>query len=116
MYRLLIHVAFLAWLWRELSALDNGNGYVTVAWGLYAIALLVTGVRLDRNRLLMYTGIATLFLVVAKLFLVDLALVDTIWRILLFLGFGGLFLVISYYLQNLMRRPPAAEVVSSPQE
>jgi uncharacterized membrane protein len=54
--------------------------------------------------------------VVAKLFLVDLALVDTIWRILLFLGFGGLFLVISYYLQNLMRRPSDAEVAPSPQE
>jgi hypothetical protein len=109
-YRLLVHGAFLGWVWRELSALDNGNGYVTVTWGIYALALLIAGISLGRNRFLMYTGLGTLFLVVAKLFLVDLVLVDTIWRILLFLGFGGLFLVLSYYLQNLMRpqREPLA--------
>jgi uncharacterized membrane protein len=52
---------------------------------------------------------ATLFLVVGKLFLVDLAGVEAVWRILLFLGFGGLFLVLGYYLQHLWRparRPP----------
>lgn len=53
------------------------------------------------------TAIAALFLVVAKLFLVDLA-VDQVWRILLFLGFGGLFLVVSYYLQRLFKQPPKA--------
>jgi uncharacterized membrane protein len=36
-------------------------------------------------------------LLVGKLFLVDLAAVETVWRILLFAGFGGLFLLISYY-------------------
>lgn len=108
-YRLLTHVAFLGWLWRELSALDNGNGYVTITWGLYALALLITGIRLERNRFLMFIGIGTLFLVVAKLLLVDLVLVDTIWRILLFLGFGGVFLLLSFYLQNLMRPQREAE-------
>ena len=107
-YRLLAHVAFLGWVWREQSALDNGNGYVTVTWGLYALVLLIAGLRLERNRFLMNTGIGTLFLVVAKLFLVDLALVDAIWRILLFLGFGGVFLVLSYYLQKVTR--PQREV------
>ena len=50
---------------------------------------------------------ATLFLVVGKLFLVDLSEVEPAWRVVLFLGFGGLFLALSYYLHGLWR-PSAA--------
>ncbi len=104
-YRAAAHVGLLAWLWREFSILPDGRPYITIAWGIYALGLLVAGVLLSRNRALINTAIATLFLVVAKLFLVDLA-VDQVWRILLFLGFGGLFLFVSYYLQKLFSQPP----------
>jgi uncharacterized membrane protein len=60
----------------------------------------------------MLCGLSTLFGVAAKLFLVDLRYVDTIWRILLFLGFGGFFLLVSYFFQNVVRRTedaPATE-------
>ncbi|HEX2740415.1 MAG TPA: DUF2339 domain-containing protein, partial [Rubrobacter sp.] len=63
------------------------------------------GLRLDRAALVR-AGMATLFLVVGKLFLVDLAGVEAVWRILLFLGFGGLFLVLGYYLQHLWKPGP----------
>jgi hypothetical protein len=106
-YRLAAHVSLLWWVWRELSLYDDGKAYITIAWGAYALALLVTGVALNRNRVLLNTGIATLFLVVAKLFLVDLTL-DEVWRIILFLSFGGLFLLISYYFQRLMKREDLA--------
>jgi uncharacterized membrane protein len=46
---------------------------------------------------------AMLFLVAGKLFLVDLAEVEALWRVLLFVGFGVLFLSLSYYLQALWR-------------
>ncbi|MCZ6916991.1 MAG: DUF2339 domain-containing protein [Gemmatimonadetes bacterium] len=49
-------------------------------------------------------GVATLMLVVGKLFLVDLARVEAIVRILLFLGFGGVFLTLSYFFRSLLRR------------
>jgi hypothetical protein len=101
-YRICIHAAFLGWLWRELSVLPDGDAYVTVAWGLYTVALLVAGLLLARSRLVI-VGMATLLLVVAKLLLVDLISLDAMWRILLFLGFGGIFLVLSYYLQALWR-------------
>ncbi len=101
-YRVAAHAALLAWIWQELSSLPNGAAYTTITWGLYAAALLVAGLRLDGPSL-MRAGMATLFLVVGKLFLVDLAGVEAVWRILLFLGFGGLFLVLSYYLQQLWR-------------
>jgi hypothetical protein len=106
-YLLTAHAAVLAWLWGELSPLQSGDAYVTIAWGIYAAGLLVVGLRLDHTGIVR-AGMATLFLVVAKLFLVDLSEVEAVWRILLFLGFGGLFLILSYYLQALWR-PGAAE-------
>ena len=106
-YRVAAHVAVLAWLWRELSPLPGGEAYVTVAWGLYAVGLLVAGLRLDRIAPVR-GGMSTLFLVAGKLFLVDLAEVEALWRVLLFVGFGVLFLSLSYYLQALWR--PGHEV------
>ncbi|MBK5226731.1 MAG: hypothetical protein JJD96_09295 [Thermoleophilia bacterium] len=35
--------------------------------------------------------------------LVDLAMVKAIWRVLLFIGFGALFLVLSYFFQSLWK-------------
>ncbi len=99
-YRIIAHAALLAWLWRELSVLPAGDAYVSVAWGVCGAALLVFGLRLD-HAYLIRSGMATLFLLVAKLFLWDLAWVEAIWRVLLFMGFGGLFLVLSYYLRTL---------------
>ncbi len=99
-YRLGAHAGLLLWLWRELSALPNGAGYVTVAWGAYAVILLLLALRLDRTWL-RTLAMATLFLVVGKLLLFDLQTVEAIWRILLFLGFGGLFLVLSYLYRSL---------------
>lgn len=101
-YRVGAHAAVLGWLWRELSALPGGEAYVTIAWGLYAVGLLVIGLRLDRASLAR-GGMVTLFLVVGKLFLVDLSEVEAFWRVLLFLGFGVLFLSLSYYLRALWR-------------
>ena len=49
------------------------------------------------------TALSTLFVVVAKLFLVDLAKLETLWRVLLFLGFGFVFLLLSYYFKPLLK-------------
>jgi len=109
-YRLLVHAGILGLSLRELSTLDGGQGYVTVVWGIYAIALLLAGLRLGIDQLLM-VAMGTLLLVVGKLFLVDLARLEAIWRILLFLGFGGIFLVLSYFYQSLWKKgtPPSPE-------
>ena len=112
LYRLSCHVAILGWLARELSTLPNGQGYVTIAWGVYAVALLILGLRLNLNDL-RTVAMGTLLLVVGKLFLVDFAKSEAIWRIMLFLGFGGLFLVISYYFQAL-KKPDSESAGESP--
>lgn len=96
------HVAFLAYLWRELSMPPTGEAYVTLAWGAYAAALLVAGLRLDRVQIFR-GGMTTLFLLVGKLFLVDLASIEAVWRVLLFLGFGTLFLALSFYTRSIWR-------------
>lgn len=101
-HRTLVHAAVLAWLWCGLSELPGGDGLVTVAWGLYAAVLLIAGLRFGHARLVR-GALATLLLVVGKLFLVDLAEVDAVWRVPLFLGFGDLFLALSYYLRALWR-------------
>ena len=99
------HSAVLGWVLTEVYSIDGGQGYVTITWGTYAISLLIIGLRRNLNRLVM-VAMGTLLLVVGKLFLVDLATVEAIWRILLFLGFGGLFLALSYYFQAMWKRAP----------
>ena len=75
--------------------------------------MLVAGLRLD-HAYLIRGGVATLFLVVAKLFLWDLAALDPLWRVLLFLGFGGMFLLLSYYLRNLWNPRDDADTPHAP--
>ncbi|HEV2130645.1 MAG TPA: DUF2339 domain-containing protein, partial [Longimicrobiaceae bacterium] len=105
LYRFFVHLAFLGWLWREIDPLPNGAGLVSVAWGLYALGLLVVGLRHDLA-LLQKVAIGTLLLLVVKLFVVDLAALEALYRILLFLGLGGLFLFLSYSLQTLWKAKP----------
>ena len=101
-YRLLAHMAFLGWFASEFSSMENGQGYITISWGVYAAILLVAGLRYN-HQALRTVAIVTLFIVVAKLFLIDLAKLEVLWRILLFMGFGGLFLFLSYYFQDLWK-------------
>ncbi|MDZ7716682.1 MAG: DUF2339 domain-containing protein [Balneolaceae bacterium] len=98
-YRLIAHLALLGWFLFEFSSLENGQAYVSVAWGLYAIGILIFGFIKDLNWLRI-AGMGTIFLVVGKLFLIDLSKLDAIWRILLFMGFGAVFLMIGYYVQQ----------------
>ncbi len=105
-YRYFVHIALLGLLWRELARVDGGEGFATVAWGAYALGLLLFGMSRARP-LVEKTALATLLVVVAKLFLVDLAALEAIYRILLFLGFGAVFLFFSYALQT-WRRPHVA--------
>jgi len=105
LYRIAAHAAFLGWVWREFSASPNGNAIITVTWGVYALLLLFLGIRL-RQQITINIAVITLFIVVAKLLLIDLVNLEAVWRILLFLGFGALFLMLSYYFQNLLRARP----------
>ncbi|HYH80492.1 MAG TPA: DUF2339 domain-containing protein [Longimicrobium sp.] len=97
-YRLFVHVGTMGWLWRQLAPYDGGEGMATIAWGAYGLALLLVALR-RHLPLLEKIAIATLLAVVAKLFLVDLSALHPLFRVLLFLGFGAVFLFLSYALQ-----------------
>lgn len=98
-YQMASHLIFLLWLYQKFMVLDNGQAWITVAWGAYAIALLVWGF-IRYNKGIRMVGMGTIFLVVGKLFLVDLSQLEAIWRILLFIGFGAVFLLLGYYWQS----------------
>ncbi|OQS30701.1 DUF2339 domain-containing protein [Chromobacterium violaceum] len=77
---------------------------LSLGWTLAALGLMVAATRRGL-RLPWLCGGALLMLVVAKLFLVDLASVGSIARIVSFIGVGLLFLLIGY----LSPLPPRAE-------
>lgn len=107
-YLIFGHLAFLGWLVQQFRPLSDGDALITISWGVYAIILLVWGFQRDSD-LIRKTAMATVFLTVGKLVLVDFSQLEAIWRILMFIGFGGFFLLISYYIQkyrsNTMGKP-----------
>lgn len=94
-YLAYVHLGVLTWLWSVLHGRAGGEGIVTVAWTAWALGLMLYGARNGRT-LVERLGLATLVLVLGKLFLVDLAALEAIWRVLLFLGLGAGLLVLSY--------------------
>lgn len=98
-YRVVCHLLLLAWLAVEIEPLPVGTGMVTVAWGSYGAALLVLALRPREGRRdpgLQLVAYSALALTVLKLLTLDLARVDVVWRILLFLGLGAAFLGLSF--------------------
>lgn len=81
-------------------------GGLTLLWALYALALLVAGLRFGL-RGLRYAGLALFTVAVAKVFLADLAGLEAIYRIIAFLALGILlFLAALLYLRNRSRFVP----------
>ena len=93
------YVGFVGWLAWVLTPLPGGHGLTSAAWG--TTALVVLGVGAARSSLpLRMAGLATLAAVAIKLLVIDLAALDPALRILLFLGFGGVFVVLGYLLKG----------------
>lgn len=103
-YRLVAHIGMLAWLAKELTPIDNGQMATSVAWGVYAVSVLIAGFLLKKMEI-RAVGMATILLVVGKLFFVDLSQTSALLRIPLFMGFGALFLLIGYLLQTCWSEP-----------
>jgi uncharacterized membrane protein len=101
-YLALSYAGALAWLLRELSTFDNGHAYVSAAWGIIGVALLIWGLRAQKD-MIRGVGLATLALVVGKLFVVDLAELEPLWRVAVFLGIGAGFLIVGYFLPQVWK-------------
>ena len=101
-YAIAAQAGLLLWLGRELGALSNGAAWVTAAWFVNAVALLVVGLRGD-SRDLRRGGAVVMAMTIAKLFLFDLSEVDPGWRVVTFLACGVALLGLGYAFPTLWR-------------
>jgi uncharacterized membrane protein len=76
---------------------------MSVAWGVYAFALLIVGVW-RRVRELRFVSLGFLLLTVAKVFLYDLSNLAGVHRILSFLGLGISLILVSLFYQRFVFR------------
>ena len=72
---------------------------VTATYAVFGAVLLVLSKKRGSERVLRQLGGVTMLIVVARLFFVDMASVEAVWRVLLFLLIGGVFLYAGYKLQ-----------------
>ena len=86
---------------------------VTASYAIAGTALLVASRKFSHGPWLRRLGSVTLVVVVARLLMVDMAGVETIWRVLLFLGVGGLFLFASHRMQKSDPAAPASSPAPS---
>ncbi len=106
------YLAGLAWFYEAFQGVPDGQAAISAGWATLGAAALVgaamvkSGSMDDRRarKSVAVTGLVTIGVVIVKLFLVDLAGVDVLWRIGLFLGTGGLLLVLAYFFPTLWRR------------
>lgn len=93
----------MIWFQHELAPF--GTGAVTLVWGLFGVGLLVYGLRRDTSAV-RTVALITLIITLVRLFLIDLINLAPVWRVLLFMGFGLIFLLLSYFFRALWRRSP----------
>ncbi|MEY2495766.1 MAG: hypothetical protein QOJ45_2258 [Verrucomicrobiota bacterium] len=73
----------------------------SIAWALYAFALLLIGMR-QKTRWVRYSGVALLVITLAKLFLHDLNSLDKLYRIGAFIGVAIILIVASFVYQRFL--------------
>ena len=79
----------------------------SIAWALFAFALLLIGMR-QKTKWVRYAGLALLLITLAKLFLHDIANLDPLYRIGAFIGVAIILIVASFVYQRFLR--PASKV------
>ncbi len=92
-YEIAAHLFTLGWLARETLLLDWGIGSISFLWALvgaveYGLALA------NKNRRLYRYGLAVLVVVGIKLLLVDMQAVSLLWRAILFMVLGVLYVAL----------------------
>ena len=99
LYFVSTHMLLMLMLWRVISLASGVAGYVTVSWGIAAMALYVGGV-IRKSPFLGRVSLGTLGAVVVKLVIYDIPRLGTGYKVLIFTGLGLALLVISYVVQG----------------
>jgi uncharacterized membrane protein len=88
----------------SLAGLRNAqNLSLTALWAIYAVILLVIGIRW-RKRWLRLGALALLLVSIIKVFVYDVWTLETVYRILALVGLGILLLVSGYLYQRYSKR------------
>jgi hypothetical protein len=97
---------------RRVSELASANSHfaremmLSVTWALYATILIVVGLKKGYAPI-RYFAIAVFAITIVKVFAIDIAELDRIYRVLSIIGLGGALLLTSYLYQRL--RPTREE-------
>ena len=83
----------------EVVGRNMANALISAAWALQAAGLVVLGLA-TRNRMRRVLGFALFALTVAKIFFVDTASLEYVYRIVSFVATGLLLLVVGYFYQR----------------
>jgi uncharacterized membrane protein len=101
-WSLLVHGVVLSFLSAEYLCWTNSSGSdnqyklgLSILWGIYALALVVLGIR-EKAKHLRLAGIVLFLITLLKLFLYDLAGSGTITKTVSFISLGVLLLVVSF--------------------
>jgi uncharacterized membrane protein len=86
-----------------LSAHQQGQMVLSVFWGLVGVGTIVVGLQRDRD-VLRLAGLGLLGVTVTKVFLLDLATMNSGYRVVSFIGIGLLLLVGAFVWQRLRPR------------
>ncbi len=90
----------LVLLWTQFRDVGNGAG-VSVSWAISAVVLITVGV-IRNSRPLRLAGMATLILLLIRLFVFDLAQLDLAAKTLIFLGIGLFLFAAGYFLPKFL--------------
>lgn len=108
---LLAHGMLLGVTAALLAPLPAGHVMATLVWTGIVVAMLTLGLRRGHAGL-RGIGLGTLALLVGKVIFVDLAGLETIWRVLALLGIGLVLLALGYAVPGLVRGGTKAAPVS----
>jgi uncharacterized membrane protein len=88
----------------DLPVRQQGQVLMSALWGVAGLCALLTGLRRDLREVRL-AGLALLMLTVGKVFLYDLAALESVYRVLSFLALGALLLAASFAYQRLRPAP-----------
>jgi uncharacterized membrane protein len=98
-------LALVAWLGDAATDAEfqRGHTMVSAVWAIVALGLLVAGLRRG-SRFLRAAGLVLIAVTLVKIFLFDLARLDSITRALSFLAVGAVLLLAGFFTQRLAAR------------
>lgn len=80
--------------------MGSGEGYAyTMAWAAMGVGLLTAGIR-TKSRTLRFASLAVMVAVTGKVFLIDMAALGDLWRVMSFLGLGLTLLGLGFVYQR----------------